>query len=50
MLSLGKSDQRSLSVQRDALIKKGLIHAPQHGAVDYTVPHFADYLKRRNDL
>jgi AAA ATPase domain len=49
MLSLGKTDQRSLSVQRDALIKKGLIHAPEHGAVDYTVPHFADYLKRRAD-
>lgn len=45
--ALGRKDQRSLSVRRDTLIKKGLIYAPQHGAVDYTVPRFADYLKRR---
>lgn len=45
---LGKTDQRSISVQRDALIKKGLIYAPQHGAVDYTVPRFVDYLQRRD--
>ncbi len=45
--ALGKTDQRSLSVRRNALIKKGLIYAPHHGAVDYTVPHFADYLQRR---
>jgi hypothetical protein len=45
--ALGKDDQRSLSVRRNALIKKGLIYAPQHGLVDYTVPHFADYLQRR---
>lgn len=44
---LGKTDQRSVSVQRDALIKKGLIYASQHGTVDYTVPRFADYLHRR---
>lgn len=45
--ALGKSDQRSISVQRSALIKKGLIYAPRHGTVDYTVPGFADYLQRR---
>jgi len=45
---LGKTDQRSVSVQRDALIKKGLIYASQHGTVDYTVPRFADYLHRRD--
>jgi hypothetical protein len=45
--ALGKSDQRSISVQRNALIKKGLIYAPRHGTVDYTVPGFADYLQRR---
>jgi len=44
--ALGKDDQRSLSVRRNALIKKGLIYAPHHGFVDYTVPRFADYLKR----
>jgi hypothetical protein len=44
---LGKTDQRSISVQRNALIKKGLIYAPRHGTVDYTVPGFVDYLRRR---
>jgi hypothetical protein len=44
---LGKADQRSISVRRSALIKKGLIYVPRHGTVDYTVPRFADYLHRR---
>ncbi|MBA3808561.1 MAG: ATP-binding protein [Solirubrobacterales bacterium] len=46
--ALGKSDQRSISVRRNALIRKGLIYAPEHGAVDYTVPHFAAYLRRQD--
>jgi hypothetical protein len=46
--ALGKSDQRSLSVRRNALIRKGLIYAPEHGTVDYTVPHFAAYLRRQD--
>lgn len=46
---LGKTDQRAISVQRDALIKKGLIYAPRHGTVDYTVPGFAAYLQRRGE-
>jgi hypothetical protein len=46
---LGKTDQRSISVQRNALIKKGLIYAPRHGTVAYTVPRFADYLARRGE-
>jgi hypothetical protein len=46
--ALGKTQQRSISMKRNALIKKGLIFAPQHGAVDYTVPRFADYLRRRD--
>jgi hypothetical protein len=45
--ALGKDDQRSLSVRRNTMIKKGLIYAPQHGCLDYTVPRFADFLKRR---
>ena len=44
---LGKADQRSISVRRSALIKKGLIYVPRHGTVDFTVPRFADYLHRR---
>ena len=46
---LGKSDQRSISVQRNALIKKGLIYAPRHGTLDYTVPGFGEYLNRRDE-
>jgi AAA ATPase domain len=45
--ALGKNDQRSLSVRRNNLIRKGLIYAPEHGLIDYTVPHFAKYLRRR---
>lgn len=46
---LGKRDQRALSMQRDALIRKGLVYAPRHGALDFTVPRFADYLRRCPD-
>ena len=35
-----------VSVQRDALIKKGLIYASDHGLVDFTAPLFADYIRR----
>jgi AAA ATPase domain len=45
--ALGKDDQRSLSVRRNTMIKKGLVYAPQHGHLDYTVPRFADFLERR---
>ena len=46
--ALGKSDQRAISPRRNTLIRKGLIYAPEHGQLDYTVPRFADYLLRRN--
>ena len=35
-----------VSVQRDSLIKKGLIYASDHGLVDFTAPLFADYIRR----
>lgn len=44
---LGKTHPRAIS-KRNALIKKGLIYAPRHGTVDYTVPRFTDYLRRRD--
>lgn len=44
--ALGKTHPRSISMKRNALIKKGLIFAPRHGTIDYTVPRFADYLRR----
>jgi hypothetical protein len=59
MASLGDGPYRSAAVAaamdtkpqaiglfRDHLIHKGLIYAPDHGLVDFTVPHFADYMRR----
>jgi AAA ATPase domain len=46
--ALGKRDQRSLSMRRNSLIRKGLVFAPEHGLIDYTVPHFAEYLARQD--
>jgi hypothetical protein len=40
----------STSVHRDALIKKGLIYSPDHGEVDFTVPHFSPFMRRRYPL
>lgn len=46
-LNIGVS---STSVHRDALIKKGLIYSPDHGEVDFTVPHFSPFMRRRYPL
>jgi AAA ATPase domain len=35
------------SVHRDSLIKKGLIFSPDFGLVDFTVPHFSPFMRRR---
>lgn len=35
---------------RQTLIDKGLIYSPDHGLVDFTVPHFADFMRRRHPL
>lgn len=32
---------------RDRLIRKGPIHSPQHGAIAFSVPGFADYMLHR---
>jgi hypothetical protein len=45
--ALGKDDQRAISPRRNTLIRKGLIYAPEHGLLNYTVPQFAAYLRRR---
>ena len=47
---LGRKSLSDLSPQRDALIKKGLIYAPDHGLVDFTAPLFADYVRRTYPL
>jgi hypothetical protein len=43
--AFGVDDQRRVSMQRDALIQKGLIWSPRRGRVDFTVPLFANYLR-----
>jgi hypothetical protein len=40
----------SSSVHRDSLIKKGLIFSPDHGEVDFTVPHCSPFMRRRYPL
>lgn len=45
--ALGKRSASQLSVQRESLIRKGLIYSPRTGQLDFTVPMFADYLVRR---
>lgn len=42
---LGKTLSQ-LAPSRDALIKKGLIYSPEAGKVAFTVPLFADYMRR----
>ncbi len=44
--ALGKTSQ-DLSVVRDRLIKAGLLYAPRRGAIDFTVPRCARYLRER---
>lgn len=40
----------SISLHRDSLIKKGLIFSPDHGLVDFAVPHFSPFMRRRYPL
>lgn len=37
---------QGLSMLRARLMKKGLIYTPDHGQLAFTIPHFADYLRR----
>ena len=37
---------RSLGPTRDSLIKKGMIYAPEHGQIAFTVPLFDQFMKR----
>lgn len=45
---MGALRASDVSPHRDNLIKKGLIYAPDHGAVDFTAPLFGDYVRRRH--
>lgn len=44
--TMGYGSASGGSVHRDSLIKKGLIYSPEHGVVDFTVPHFAAFMRR----
>jgi hypothetical protein len=39
-------EQSGVSVRRAGLLKKGLIHNPADHDLDFTVPHFAAFMRR----
>ena len=43
---LGHDQPSRVSPQRDGLLTKGLIYAPDRGLLVFTVPHMADYLRK----
>ena len=47
---LGYATTTETAVARDGLLRKGLIYGPRHGLVDFTVPLFADFMRRRHSL
>jgi hypothetical protein len=46
----GYRSRTSSGKARQALIRKGLIYDPAYGTVDFTVPHFGDFMRRRYPL
>lgn len=42
--ALGKKRAPSLSVERDELIKKGLVYAPERGLLAFTVPGMHNFI------
>lgn len=47
---LGYVTTTETAVARDGLLRKGLIYSPRHGLVDFTVPLFADFMRRHHAL
>jgi len=41
----GAKSTTGTSLQRDGLIKKGLIWSPRRGQVAFTVPRFAEFIR-----
>jgi hypothetical protein len=37
---------KQLSVRRESLLPKGLIYSPLDTQLDFTVPHFAQFMRR----
>jgi AAA ATPase domain len=48
--SLGYAGAGQTSVTRSSLIDKGLVYSPEYGLLDFTVPHFADFMRRNFPL
>jgi hypothetical protein len=44
---LGRPGPQNVAPTRSRLIQKGLIFSPSHGLNEFTVPHFANFLRRR---
>jgi len=40
--------QNKLGPRRAKIIHKGMIYSPEHGDLDFTVPMFADFLRRKH--
>lgn len=49
VLRMNLKRSNSLGPYRAKLITKGLVYAPQHGVLAYTVPGMADYVHRHRD-
>ena len=47
---LGYQSMQGASMIRDRLMKKGLVYSPARGLVAFTVPHFADFIRRKFPL
>lgn len=48
--ALGKPGPQNVAPTRSNLINKGLVYSPSHGLNEFTVPHFADFLRRNPGL
>lgn len=46
---LGKTRAQQVGPPRAKLIHKGLVYAPEHGLIAYTVPGMAHFINRQND-
>ncbi len=46
----GYRGRASTSVLRESLLRKDLVYSPRRGLVDFTVPPFADFLRRHYPL
>jgi hypothetical protein len=46
---LGKASVQQVGPQRANLIHKGLVYAPEHGQIAFTVPGMADFIRRQLD-